>query len=78
VEGEAPPGGQRIRPGSGRHASVELRERGRHGRGGGVRERVRVGGGLYTDGGVRLDAFWLSDPIRRPVEEAHLFGPACK
>jgi hypothetical protein len=42
-----------------------------------VRERVRVGAGLYTEG-VRLNAFWLSDPIQRPVEEAHLFGPAGK
>jgi hypothetical protein len=29
----------------------------------------------YIRRGVRLNAFWPSDPIRRPVEEAHLFEP---
>jgi hypothetical protein len=78
VEGEASPAatGTAEHPPwiGGRRAQVDLRERGR--RGGGGR-----GLGLeqaYILRGVRLNAFWPSDPIRRPVEEAHLFGPVCK
>jgi hypothetical protein len=59
-------------------AEGESEARGGGGGGGGGGGRGFWFEPAYIRGGVRRNAFWLSDPIRRPLEEAHLFGPAGK